>query len=87
MQYTVNVAQKGTYTLKINAAAENATGRISILIDGKTVAKEVSVPNTGDAKKFATFEIKNVSLNAGKQKIRVLADSGGYNFSYIQFVK
>lgn len=87
LQYTVNVAQKGIYTLKINAAAENATGRISILIDGKSVAEDVAVPNTGDAKKFATFEIKNVPLNAGKQKIRVLAATGGYNFSYIQFVK
>ncbi|MNR19755.1 hypothetical protein D3C85_1365650 [compost metagenome] len=57
------------------------------MIDGKTVAKAVAVPNTGDAKKFATFEIKNLALKAGKQKIRILAAAGGYNFSYIQFVK
>ncbi len=87
LQYTVNVAQKGNYTLKINTAADQDAGRISILIDGKTVAKAVAVPNTGDAKKFATFEIKNLALKAGKQKIRVLAADGGYNFSYIQFVK
>lgn len=87
LQYTVNVSQKGTYTLKINAAADQASGRMNISIDGKTVAKEVIVPNTGDAKKFATFEIKNVPLKAGKQKIRALAAAGGYNFSYIQFVK
>jgi len=87
LQYTVNVAQKGNYTLKINTAADQDAGRISILIDGKTVAKAVAVPNTGDGKKFATFEIKNLTLKAGTQKIRVLATAGGYNFSYIQFVK
>lgn len=87
LQYTVKVAQKGNYTLKINAAADQASGRITILIDGKTVASEVTVPNTGSVKKFATFEIKNVPLKAGWQKIRLLAASGGYNFSYIQFIK
>lgn len=87
LQYTVKVAQKGNYTLKINAAADQPGGRITILIDGKMVASEVTVPNTGSVKKFATFEIKNVPLKAGWQKIRLLAASGGYNFSYIQFIK
>jgi endoglucanase len=87
LQYTVNVSQKGTYTLKINAAADNATGRITVLIDDKVVAKDIAVPNTGDNKKFSTFEVKNIALRAGKQKIKVLADEGGYNFSYIQFIK
>jgi len=87
LQYTVKVAQKGNYTLKINSAADQASGRITILIDGKTLASEVVVPNTGNMKKFTTFEIKNVPLKVGWQKIRVLAANGGYNFSYIQFVK
>jgi endoglucanase len=87
LQYTVNVSQKGTYTLKINAAANNASGRIIIMIDNKVVAKDIAVPNTGDNKKFATFAVKNVVLKVGMQKIKVLADAGGYNFGYIQFVK
>ncbi|MEH3111875.1 cellulase family glycosylhydrolase [Pedobacter terrae] len=87
LQYTVKVSQKGNYTLKINAAADQASGRITILIDGKTIASEVAVPNTGNMKKFATFEIKNVPLNSGWQKIRLVAANGGYNFSYIQFIK
>ncbi|MBT2563385.1 cellulase family glycosylhydrolase [Pedobacter sp. ISL-68] len=86
LQYTVNVSQKGTYTLKINAAADNASGRMTIMIDNKVAAKDIAVPNTGDNKKFATFAVKNVVLKAGKQKIKVLTDAGGYNFGYIQFV-
>jgi len=87
LQYTVKVAQKGNYTLKVNAAADQANGRITVLIDGKTVASDVVVLNTRNMKKFATFEIKNVPLKAGWQKIRVFAANGGYNFSYIQFIK
>lgn len=87
LQYTVNVSQKGTYTLKINAAADNAAGRINIIVDGKQVAQNVVIPNTGDPKKFSTFEVKKVALKAGKQKIKILTAAGGYNFGYIQFVK
>ncbi|CAH0229752.1 Endoglucanase C307 [Pedobacter sp. Bi27] len=87
LQYTVNVSQRGTYTLKINAAADNTSGRMTIMIDNKVVAKDIAVPNTVDHKKFATFAVKNIVLKAGKQKIKVLADAGGYNFGYIQFVK
>ena len=87
LQYTINVLQKGSYTLKINAAADNALGRMTILIDDKIVAKDIVVPNTGDNKKFATFEVKKLALKAGKQKIKILTGVGGYNFGYIQFVK
>jgi endoglucanase len=85
--YTINVAKKGSYTLKLNTAAAQSDAKISIAIDGVVVAKDIAVPNTGDTKKFAPFEVKNIPLKAGKQTIKVIADTGGYNFSYIQFVK
>ncbi|MGM9474896.1 cellulase family glycosylhydrolase [Pedobacter sp. GSP4] len=87
LQYTVNVAKKGTYTLKINAAADHVDGRIAIAVDGKVIAKDIAIPNTGSAKKFATFEVDNITLKAGWQKIKIITATGGYNFSYIQFVK
>jgi len=86
LQYTINVAKKGNYTLKINTAANNSDGKISIQVNGKIV-KSVTVLGTGNNKTFVPFEIKNIPLQSGMQKIRVLADEGGYNFSYIQFIK
>ncbi|RYD79007.1 MAG: carbohydrate-binding protein [Sphingobacteriales bacterium] len=87
LQYTIQVAKKGNYTLKINAASSNTDGKISIVVNGKILAKDISIPNTGAAKKFAAFEVKNIALNSGKQTIKIIADTGGYNFSYIQFIK
>ncbi|WP_316831382.1 cellulase family glycosylhydrolase [Pedobacter aquatilis] len=87
LQYTLQVTKKGNYTLKLNTASANDNGKISVAVNGKIVAKEIPVPNTGNAKKFMPMEIKNISLAAGKQVIRVITDTGGYNFSYIQFVK
>jgi len=87
LQYTLQVAKKGNYTLKLNVAAASGDGKLSVMVNGVIVAKAIDVPNTGGAKKFTTFEVKNVSLNKGKQIIRVISDTGGYNFSYIQFLK
>ncbi|MGA9649429.1 cellulase family glycosylhydrolase [Pedobacter sp.] len=87
LQYTTQVAKKGIYTLKLNTASAQGDGKISIAVNGKVVAKDIAVPNSGGAKKFIPFEVKNIALNAGKQVIKIIADTGGYNFSYIQFVK
>ncbi|MDN3585178.1 cellulase family glycosylhydrolase [Pedobacter aquatilis] len=87
LQYTIQVAQKGIYTLKFNTAADKDGKSLSILINGKTISSNVNIPNTGNLKKFSIVEEKNVSLSAGKQIIRILSNTGGYNFSYIQFVK
>lgn len=87
LQYTIQVAQKGIYTLKLNTAADKEGTNLSIIVNGKTVSRNVKISNTGNLKKFSTVEIENVNLNAGKQVIRILSNTGGYNFSYIQFVK
>jgi len=87
LQYTLNVAKKENYTLRFNVASANADGRISIVLNGKVIAGHINVPNTGGAKKFATFDVKNLSLNKGKQVLKIISDTGGYNFSYIQFLK
>ncbi|WP_269428368.1 cellulase family glycosylhydrolase [Pedobacter punctiformis] len=87
LQYTVSVEKKGNYTLKLNTASNQSDGKISVSVDGQIVAKNISVPNNGNAKVFVPFEIKNVPLKAGKQVIRIITDAGGYNFNYIQFLK
>jgi endoglucanase len=87
MHYTVSLQKKGIYTLKLSVASGQDTGRISVLINGKVVAHSLPVPNTGGPKSFETIELKNVSFDAGKQTLKVIADTGYFNFSYIQFVE
>ena len=87
LQYTVNVIKGDVYNLKISVAAKDDKGRVSVFVDGKVVAKSITVPQTNGERQFEVFEIKNVSLKKGLQKIKILADEGGYNFSYIQFIK
>ncbi|UKT62959.1 cellulase family glycosylhydrolase [Pedobacter mucosus] len=86
LQYTVNVLKAGNYTLKLNVASNTADAKLRLTINGNAI-KSLVLPNTGGEKIFKTVDIKNVSLRVGRQVIKVLSDTGGYNFSYIQFIK
>jgi hypothetical protein len=86
LQYTVDIAKKGVYILRFNVASDNATGKISISSGKTSLATNVSVPNTGSLKDWQTFEIKNIVLTAGKQALRIYADSGGFNLKSIRFI-
>jgi len=87
LQYTAESSKKGTYTLHLSVASDKDTGKISVQINGKTVATGIQVPNTGSLKTFKTIEVKNVGLSPGKQALKIIADAGYFNFSYIQFTE
>ncbi|RZM07260.1 MAG: carbohydrate-binding protein, partial [Pedobacter sp.] len=87
LQYTLNVSRSGTYTLKISTAATHSKGKLSILLDEKVVAESISVPLSGGSHKFVAFRIKDIKLRQGERKIRIRADEGDFNLSYIQFIK
>lgn len=81
LQYTVDVVEGGEYTVVFTV---NNTGSISFLNNGQTTAKSVSVDGTADWK---TIEVKRVNLQKGTNKLRVLAEKGGFNFKEMKFVK
>lgn len=87
LQYTINIEKAGTYTLKLDFAADQSTGKVSVEVDGKAVAKELTVPATGGLTNFRQTAIKNIKLGKGKQVLRVFADNGGFNFNSLQFTK
>jgi endoglucanase len=86
LQYTVNTKLAGTYTVNLQVAADIATGALSLSVNGG-VKQNVAVPNTGSLKTWQVISIKNVSLKAGSNKVRLYADKGGFNLHYLQFVK
>ncbi|MBW4888570.1 cellulase family glycosylhydrolase [Mucilaginibacter sp. HMF5004] len=86
LHYTLNIKKSGVYTIKLSVASPSANGRVSILAQGHQLGLTVPVPNTGGAQNWQTAEIKNVPLKAGVNKLRVLANTGGFNFKSIQFI-
>ncbi|HEY4289060.1 MAG TPA: cellulase family glycosylhydrolase [Puia sp.] len=87
LQYTVNVADAGKYTISLTVASADSGGKISLLCNNKPVAANVSVPATGSLTNWQTIEIKNSSLPKGVNQLRIVADKGGFNFSQMRFTQ
>jgi endoglucanase len=85
LQYTIDVKQKGIYTIGLSVASKTTGGAVSISINNKKAGIVQSISPTGGDKKWETAWFKNISLAAGRQTLRVYADKGGFNFSSISF--
>ncbi|WP_119081236.1 cellulase family glycosylhydrolase [Chitinophaga alhagiae] len=79
LQYTLNVAAKGKYTIRLQVAADSLPGKLAVTVNG--VVKEVTVP----AGPWQWVAVKNVALKKGSQALRVKALAGGYRLREIRF--
>ena len=80
LQYTVDVADAGTYTIDFTMSAGGDGGMFTLLCNDKVVAADVAV-------KGQPVEVRNIHLKAGVNQLRVLADKGGFSFREMRFVK
>jgi lysophospholipase L1-like esterase len=86
MSYTVNVTQSGTYTLQVRVASPNSQKSFHVELNGKDISGPISVPNTGDWQKYQTVSVTTPALTTGKQTLRIVMDSDGFNLNYLTFV-
>ncbi len=88
LEYTVNIAQAGTYDLSIRYASGNTGGGgpFHIEVDGNTVANNITVAFTNaDWTLWATKMVVGVILPAGQHVIRLAFDKAGFNMGKISF--
>lgn len=86
LEYTVNVATTGTYTITLRVAC-NGTGRtVSLSSNGTTIANNIAIPNTTGWQTWQNVNIPNVQLTAGEQIIRITIGATDYvNLNYMSF--
>jgi endoglucanase len=83
LQYTVQANAKATYTVKLLVSTNK--GRVTLSVDD---TQQGTVSLSGIATNgWYTVEIKNVKLNKGNNRVRVIADEGGFNLKSVQFIK
>ena len=83
LQYTISVLKEGTYNFNILVASEGNNGRLSLFDNDKLLAGEVSIPSSGGKYKWETITINHIHLKAGKSRIKIMADKGGFNLESI----
>lgn len=85
LEYTVNVATAGNYTINAQVASTNSNGAFHIEFNGNDVTGRQSVNSTGNWGNFVNKTISNVTLTAGQQVMRVFMDRGSFNLGSISF--
>ncbi|AOM80596.1 glycosyl hydrolase family 5 [Pedobacter steynii] len=85
LQYTINVKEKGRYTLSLNVASADSKGEISVLVNGKKQLENQVVPHTGGMHVFKPLMIKGIQLSEGTQQLKIYINKGGFNFSDLRF--
>jgi hypothetical protein len=66
--------------------AAKTTGEAKLLLNDDFASQNIVLPSTGDTQKWKTSTIKNIKLNKGWNRLRVVAINGGFNFNYLQFI-
>jgi len=90
LEYTVNVAKAGDYTMYAAVASANSTSGFKLSLDGKDITENIAVPaakagddNYDDYNKVSA----NVTLPAGEHVLRFTVTGDWMDIDYINFVE
>ena len=84
LEYTVNIAEAGDYTMTASVATESSDASFKLSIDGKSIA-EVSV--SGSSWDDYSDVTADVTLPAGKHVLRMDVTAEYFDVDYFNFVK
>jgi YD repeat-containing protein len=86
LEYTVNVAATGTYTLQAIAATPVGYGVVHFEIDGVDVTGPMAIPNTGGWGNYSAATKTGVNITAGQHVLKVGIDGFGFLFDAIRIL-
>jgi hypothetical protein len=78
LNYSVNIASAGTYTLHVRVATDVGGGYFHLAVDGRNVSGPISVPQTNGWQTWQTLDIPGIQLPQGKHTLQLVMDSSGY---------
>src|SRR5262245_3250798 len=81
LNYTVNVASAGSYTVQLRVASPGGGAMHVGFNTGSHVWVPVSIPATGGWQNWTTVSL-TVTLGAGVQQMTLRADTSGFNLNY-----
>jgi hypothetical protein len=85
LQYSATVDSGAAYTVNFRYAILGVGSKIRLQLNDGDVTETLSLPTTGGYQTWANFTINDVIAYKGQQKIKVIFDKGGTNFSFLRF--
>lgn len=86
LQYSLYLKEEGIFDLNIRSASKEREGAVKIIINDKALPGTVVLPRTGETQSWTTSTLKNLKFNKGWNRLRVVAENGGFNLNYFQFM-
>jgi endoglucanase len=80
LQYTINVKQAGTYNISFETATAKNDANISVFTNGNAAIKNIAINNSGNENEWRKTTSSKIQLQKGENKLRIIADIGGFNF-------
>ena len=77
LNYTVNIASAGVYTVQVRVASNGGGGTFHIEVDGVDKTGPLVIPNTSGWQAWTTISKAGVSLPAGAHVVRLVLDAVG----------
>ena len=91
LEYTVDVAQSGLYSLAFRYASGNPAGGgpFHLEVDGQVVTDDISVPSTSSTlwTLWATKTVADIPFTPGKHVLRIGFTSGEFNLGRLTFAR
>ena len=85
LEYTVDVATTGLYSLEARVASLTAGGTFHVEVDGVNATGAVAFPATGGWQTWTTVTKAGVNLIAGSHRVRFVIDAAGFNVNWLRF--
>lgn len=83
LQYTINVAKKGVYKLKLVCFSKQPGGNLSFAANGKI---QTSIDVNG-SNEWQTIQADEVHLSKGENKLKLIVNNGVFELKTIEFSK
>lgn len=82
LEYTVNVAQAGSYDFEFINSSLNGGGEISLSLGETSISNIISMPSTGSWNNYQSFK-ETLNLTKGTKVLRLNIIKGGFNLDKI----
>ena len=85
LEYTVEVAESGLYTLDARMATSAPTASLSIQFDGEDVTSPVVFENASNRMRWSTVTRSGIVLDAGVHRMRIRMLEAGFRVNWLRF--
>ena len=87
LRYTVNVAETGTYEVKVNMATPSENAGVKLYIDGKAVTDEIIAKQNeeNDWSTYSAISAKTKEIEKGEHALKVEIVGNNVNVDWLEF--